>query len=158
MAEVFLKRTHLPVSAERVYQWHIEPGALEKLMPPWEPARVTERTGGTEQIGSRVVISVGVGPLHRTWTSMHTACEPGRMFRDEQVSGPFAQWVHTHSFIPDGANASWLEDRIEYKLPLGWLGRIAAGGYVRRKLERMFEYRHRIASQALNGRAGETPQ
>ena len=40
------------------------------------------------------------------------------MFRDEQVSGPFSQWVHTHRFIPDGANASWLEDRIEYKLQL----------------------------------------
>ena len=151
MAEVFLKRTHLPVSAERVYQWHIEPGALEKLMPPWEPARVTERTGGTEQIGSRVVISVGVGPLHRTWTSMHTACEPGRMFRDEQVSGPFAQWVHTHSFIPDGANASWLEDRIVWEFPFGILGNIFGGWFTQRKLKRLFEYRHRITDEAMRG-------
>lgn len=157
MLEVFLKRTLLPVSAERVFRWHVEPGALERLTPPWENARVIAYTGSADQIGSRVTLSVKVGPFRRKWIAVHTACEPGRMFRDEQVSGPFSQWVHTHRFIPDGANASWLEDRIEYKLPFGWLGHIIAGAYIRRKLELLFEYRHRITLQALSVHAGETP-
>ncbi len=45
MHEILFKRTHFPVSAERVFQWHVEPGALERLTPPWEEARVIAYTG-----------------------------------------------------------------------------------------------------------------
>jgi hypothetical protein len=156
MNEILFKRTHLPVAAERAFQWHVEAGALERLTPSWEEARVIAYVGRADQVGSRVTLSVKEGPFRRKWIAVHTACEPGRMFRDEQVSGPFSRWVHTHSFIPDGENASWLEDRVEYKLPLGWLGRIVAGNRIRRKLERLFDYRHRVTLQALSVQPRET--
>ena len=149
MPQIFVKRTRLTVSAERVYAWHAEPGALEKLIPPWGSAEVTERTGSVNKIGSRVVIRMRLGPFRCAWTSVHTACEPGRMFRDSQVSGPFAEWTHTHSFIPETAESSWLEDRVEYTLPFGALGQFFAGWYVRRKLKRMFDYRHRVTLEAF---------
>jgi ligand-binding SRPBCC domain-containing protein len=139
---VFVKRSRLPVSAARAFAWHAAPGALEALTPPWgEPVEVVERTGGIES-GARVVLRMGRGPFRIRWVAEHRDYVANRQFRDVQISGPFARWEHTHRFEPDGADACWLEDRIEYALPLGRLGEWFGGGFARRKLERLFEYRH----------------
>jgi ligand-binding SRPBCC domain-containing protein len=71
------------------------------------------------------------------------------MFRDSQIKGPFALWLHTHRFEPDGPSACYLEDRVEYALPMGRLGRMIAGRFVRRKLERLFAYRHEVTARAF---------
>ena len=149
MPDQFVKRTRFPVSAERLFAWHAEPEALERLTPPWEKARVVRRTGTIRDVGARVEIRMRIGPLWRTWISEHTACEEGRMFRDIQIKGPFARWEHTHSFEPDGPSACYLEDRVEYALPLGALGRLVAGRYIRRKLDRLFTYRHELTAAAF---------
>jgi ligand-binding SRPBCC domain-containing protein len=149
IGERFIQRTRIAATADAVYRWHAEPGALERLQPPWEDARVVESTGGIEQIGSRVTLLVRIGPFTQTWVAEHTAFERGRMFRDTMVRGPFPRWEHTHKFIPDGADACWLEDCVEYVLPLGAFGQALGGGYVRRKLERLFAYRHRVTKEAV---------
>ena len=66
-----------------------------------------------------------------------------------QVSGPFKYWKHTHTFEPQGHDASILEDRVEYVLPFGFLGRLIGGNFVRQKLEKLFEYRHRVTAQEV---------
>jgi uncharacterized protein len=141
MPETFRKRSRLPVPVEAAFAWHERPGALERLTPPWERVRLIERTGGIRD-GARVVLAVYAGPIPQTWVAEHRDYVQNRRFRDVQVRGPFASWVHTHDFEPDGVGACFLEDRIEYVLPLGWLGRVLGGGFTRRKLERMFRYRH----------------
>ena len=73
------------------------------------------------------------------------------MFRDEQIKGPFASWQHTHIFEPAGPSACYLEDRVEYSVPLGVLGRMVAGRFVRRKIERLFAYRHEVTARAMAG-------
>src|ERR1700737_919788 len=54
--ELFVYRSQMPASADDVYAWHAKPDALTRLTPPWENARVIERTGSIEQLGSRVKI------------------------------------------------------------------------------------------------------
>ncbi|HLK05195.1 MAG TPA: SRPBCC family protein [Candidatus Acidoferrum sp.] len=149
MSQLFVFRSRMPASAERVYRFHALPDALERLQPPWESARVVSRTGGIEQPGSRVTLAVRVGPFSMTWIAEHTACEPGKMFRDSMVSGPFPRWEHTHLFLPVDEKSSELEDRVEYDLPLGWLGALFAGWYIRRRLNRMFAWRHRVTAEAV---------
>ena len=139
----------MPASAEAVYRFHAEPNALQRLTPPWENAEVVEQSGGIEEIGSRVKIRVKIGPIAQVWTAEHTAFESGRMFRDTMVGGPFRRWEHTHRFEPDTDSSSWLEDRVEYELPMGWLGRVFGDGYTKRRLERMFAWRHRVTAEAL---------
>jgi uncharacterized protein len=153
VSELFIYRSQMPASADVVYAWHAKPDALSLLTPPWENARVIERTGSIEQPGSRVKIRLRAGPLLQTWTAEHTACEPGRMFRDVMIAGPFRRWEHTHLFIPDGQDKSWLEDRVEYEFPLGWFGKLVGGAYTRRRLTRLFTWRHRITADAV-GQAG----
>jgi ligand-binding SRPBCC domain-containing protein len=157
VSELFIYRSPMPVSAEAVYAWHARPDALQRLTPPWENAKVIQQTGGIEEMGSRVKIRVRVGPISQIWTAEHTACEPGRMFRDSMISGPFQRWEHTHFFIPETSNTSWLEDRVEYELPLGWLGKLLGNAYTRRRLSRMFAWRHRVTAEALAAEAAAAP-
>jgi ligand-binding SRPBCC domain-containing protein len=139
----------MPASAEEVYQFHMEADALERLTPPWEKSRVVARTGSIEEPGSRVTLRVKVGPFAQDWVAEHKEFLKGRMFRDAMVSGPFRKWEHTHEFVAESENSSWLADRVEYEFPLGWLGKLLGGGYTRGRLERMFRYRHRKTEQEL---------
>jgi uncharacterized protein (TIGR01777 family) len=90
-----------------------------------------------------------IGPLHRRWVAEHRDYLEGRGFRDVQIEGPVARWEHTHTFEPEGPDACTLEDRIEYKLPLGALGRLAGGSIVRSRLNRLFSYRHLTTQQDM---------
>lgn len=130
----------MPASAEAVFAWHERPGALERLMPPWESATVEQRTGGISD-GARTVLSIPVGPFSVRWVARHRNTIPGRQFVDEQVSGPFAHWVHLHKMVPASDGTSLLHDRVEFTPPFGAIGALMAP-WLRRRVERMLRYRH----------------
>jgi ligand-binding SRPBCC domain-containing protein len=146
--ETFIKRSRFQAPVERLFAWHADPGALRALIPPGDPVTIRTRKGGLET-GAVVVLSVGRGPFRIQWVAVHRDYILNRQFKDVQVKGPFARWEHTHLFEPDGPAASFLEDRVEYALPLGAAGRLAAGWLVRRKLEAMFAYRHAVTARAV---------
>jgi ligand-binding SRPBCC domain-containing protein len=146
--QIYVRRSRFNASAADVYAWHALPDALERLTPPGEHVKVIERRGGIEK-GARVVLQFGRWPFQQRWVAEHQEFEEGRYFSDVQVSGPFAYWKHTHKFEPDGAHACFLEDRVEYALPFGVIGQWAAGRYVRRKLEKLFEYRHQVTMREV---------
>jgi uncharacterized protein (TIGR01777 family) len=148
----FQRRTRIAAPAEAVFAWHARPGALERLVPPWEHVAVEERTGGIED-GARVVLRVGAGPIRLRWVAVHSEVVPGRQFCDRQDRGPFAYWHHRHRFEPEGASGSELVDDVEYALPLGRLGSIVAGGRVRETIERMFAYRHAVTKADVEAHA-----
>ena len=143
----FTKRSKIDAPASEVFNWLGRPGAFERLIPPWESVTTISRSGTAPQAGSRTVFTIKTGPFQRRWMAEHTAYEPGRMFRDEQISGPFKRWVHTHTVEPAEGNSCFLSDEIEYALPLGALGGAFGAGFVQRKLERGFAYRHLIPAQ-----------
>ena len=154
--EIFICRSRIEAPAAEVYAWHALPEALERLTPAGEHIEVIERTGGIER-GARVVLRFGRWPFRRRWVAEHLDFEEGRFFSDIQVSGPFAYWKHTHTFVPDGPTACTLEDKVEYALPFGLLGRWVAGGYVRRKIEQMFEHRHTVTTRLIAAERSPRP-
>jgi uncharacterized protein len=148
----FLHRSRIAAPAEAVYRWHARPGALERLTPPWESVKVEEQSGEIEN-GSRVVLRVQLGPVSARWVAVHRDHVPNVQFCDQQVQGPFAHWVHTHRFKPDGPDASILEDDIEYALPLEPLAGLIGGPMADRKLHRLFAYRHAVTRGDIEGHA-----
>lgn len=139
--QTLTRDSHIPSCAQRVYDWHANPGALERLSPPWEPMELVQRTGGIED-GARMIARVGPGPFKLTWVADHREHIAGRQFVDEQTRGPFAHWVHKHLFLEEGPQACHMRDEVHYKLPMGFLGQAVAGRYVRKRLDRMFDFRH----------------
>jgi len=143
----FIATTLFPCSARELHNWHGRPGALERLIPPWENTRVLSRSGSIEP-GGRVVLQMHAGPLPYQWQARHIENQPGVLFRDIQERGPFARWTHSHHFT-DTANGALLEDRIDYALPAQAILPGLATTLVDRTLERVFHYRHTTLADDL---------
>jgi ligand-binding SRPBCC domain-containing protein len=126
--------------------FHERPDVRALVQPPWERAEVLQPRRSLA-VGSRVVVRVRVGPFPVIFEAEHIAFERGRRFVDRMVRGPFRSWVHEHRFEARGDGAR-LVDAVDYELPLGALGRLAVGAFARRKLERLFSYRHEVTRAA----------
>jgi uncharacterized protein len=139
--ESFTYRSRIRTSAKDLFTWHTRAGAFERLAPPWEDVAVLEKTDGLED-GSRVVIRTKIGPVPMTWLIEHRDYREEKQFCDIQIKGPFKHWEHTHTFVPDGPNACFLEDNVKFLLPMWILGEVFGEELVIRRLETLFEYRH----------------
>ncbi len=153
MASSFVaeRSTVVPFPSEEVYAWHARPGACERLTPPWERVEILERTGGLED-GARTVVRVRAGLASVRWVAVHRDHVPGQRFVDEQIEGPFAHWVHTHEFMPEG-NGARVTDRIEYAPPYGLAGAAADLWLVRPRIDRLLRYRHTLLQDDLAAHA-----
>ena len=143
----FVKESVIHAPASTVFAFHEAPDAFEQLQPPWQKTEVLQPPISLE-VGTRVILRVKVGPLWQTIVAEHVAYEPGKMFADQMVEGPFAKWLHKHIVTPRGDSECVLTDDIEYELPLGVVGRAIGGRFARRNLERLFEFRHRVTRVA----------
>ena len=142
----FVKESVIKAAPERVFAFHELPDAFERLVPPWESVRLIQKAD-ISQIGSRAIIEQKIfGVFPSRWIAEHTKYEPPRLFEDVQISGPFAAWRHQHIVKPHESGAI-LRDEIEYEPPLGFLGNLAAPFAIVPKLEKMFEYRHRVTRE-----------
>ena len=139
----YIKETVIKASPEEVFAFHERPDAIERLIPPWEKAKVIQKADISE-IGSRAIIEQKLfGLIPSQWVAEHTAYEPPEMFEDVQISGPFKLWRHRHIVKPheDGAV---LRDEVEYEPPLSVLGTMVTPFLIAPKIEKMFEYRHKV--------------
>lgn len=139
----FYYESTIQAPAKIVFNWHLEPDAIKKLTPPWEPVEVVGTPARIDENMSRTTLKISIlGFIQISWVAEHRNFQPGKSFQDVQIAGPFAQWIHTHSVEPlDGETCRYI-DSIEYKLPIGWLGELCGGRIVRQKLYKLFSYRH----------------
>jgi uncharacterized protein len=151
--QTFSREIELPVSADDAFAWHERQEALERLIPPWESVDCVGRSGNLCE-GATVELINRIGPLKLRWLAEHYDFEPGKQFCDVQREGPFAEWNHFHLFRSNGSSeTSVLEDRVKYRVPGGWLGRLIGGRWIRNKIERMFDYRHETTCKDLAAHA-----
>lgn len=150
----FVKESMINAAPERVWAFHELPDALERLLPPWEKARVIKKAHSL-QVGEEAIIETKLfGLITVKWHARHTAYNPPREFQDTQLSGPFASWYHRH-IIESQATGTLLRDEIEYEPPLGFLGKLVAPFAVVPRLEKMFDYRHQVTRQWCETESGD---
>lgn len=142
----FIKESIIKAAPEKVFAFHELPDAIERLIPPWENAEIIQKAD-ISKIGSQAIIEQKIfGLIPSRWVAEHTKYEPPKMFEDVQVSGPFAKWRHQHIVLPHEEGAC-LRDEIEYEAPFWIFGAFAAPFLVQPKLEKMFEYRHKVTKE-----------
>ncbi len=146
MAETFIRKCKIDASATVLNNWHHSHDVFHRIQPPWESARIVKKAKEIAD-GLEEHIQIQMGPLKKTWVARYQDVIKGKQFCDLQVSGPFNFWFHKHIFHDNGDGTSTLEDNISYSPPLGKLGQFLAGGMVRRKLDMMFKYRHKVTAE-----------
>lgn len=92
--------------------------------------------------GALIDYTIQLYGLPMTWRTEITDWNPPFSFEDTQLRGPYAKWVHTHSFFEESGGTTII-DRVVYALPFGPLGRIVHP-LVARQLRRIFSYRESV--------------
>lgn len=146
-------RSKTTASAAALFRLFADPDGLSKLTDPSDGV-VLARSEGEMREGFEVTVRVPLGPLGVRWTSVITEWRPGEHFTDEAIRSPFAHWRHRHGVEADGEHG-WIVDRVEYALPMGALGELVAGWFVRRKFDDLFRRRHRKHAEMAGGRVIE---
>ena len=77
---------------DEVFAWHERPGALPRLLPPWQPLKVAQEASSL--VDGQAVLRLPGGVR---WVAQHSDDDPPRRFVDELVSLPL-HWRHTHTF------------------------------------------------------------
>lgn len=149
------QRLELP--AERAFEFFTDAVNLELITPPWLGFKVVTSTPIEMRPGALIEYRLKLHRIPVRWLTRIEAWEPPVRFVDVQVRGPYALWEHTHAFEPDGERAVVIRDRIRYALPLGALGRIAHAAFVKRDLDRIFDFRQRAVAERLQQASSGPP-
>ena len=103
-----------------VVAWHARPGAIRRLMPPWQPLGVQQEASSLDS--GRAVLRL---PGGLRWVAQHRALDreagvSGEGFVDELVNLPL-HWCHTHRFESAGEAATAVTDTVETPVPGSFL-------------------------------------
>lgn len=131
----------VPISLDEAWDFFQNPANLQKITPPEMGFETLSKV--PEKMYPGLFIHYKVSPLFgikMNWTTEITYVQEPNYFVDEQRVGPYAIWHHEHHFKAIEGGVEML-DRVNYKVPLGILGKIAHPIVVKSKLEEIFNYR-----------------
>ncbi|MGI4828526.1 MAG: SRPBCC family protein [Janthinobacterium lividum] len=170
MHQHFKAEQWVPFPIDQVFAFFSNPENLPRLMPAWQQARIEEAAfapapphpaetrqfpGIVAGAGTTMTLSFRLFPfvpLRLRWNAEITEFVWNEHFCDVQHRGPFSFWRHCHRLSPErrkGQEGTLLLDEVEYKLPGGPLGTLAAklGGNL--QFRYIFGYRHRRTAELL---------
>lgn len=135
------RRQHVQVPVERAFEVYADAGNLEPMTPPWLHFKVTSPEPIAMGAGTLLDYRLRLHGFPIRWRTRIETWEPPRRFTDTQLRGPYALWEHTHEFEPTPAGGCEMRDTVRYAVPYGPLGELAHRLFVRRDLERIFDFR-----------------
>ena len=151
-------RTHLlersqqvEIPAEEAFAYYGDTLNLEPMTPPWLHFHVTNEGPVTMQAGALLTYRLKLHGVPVNWTTRIESWDPPAGFVDTQLEGPYKLWEHTHVFEPDGNGGTVITDQVRYAIPYGPFGWIAHKLFVRRDLERIFDYRAEAFARLVDG-------
>jgi ligand-binding SRPBCC domain-containing protein len=173
----FHSQQWLPLPTELVFAFFANPANLQRLMPPWQQARIEKASivsppspltaSALTEVFSTLAAGTGTqltlsfrpfpfSPVRLRWQAEIDSFVWDSHFSDTQLRGPFAYWHHTHTVIPetrigesgDAIPGTLLQDEVQYQLPLGRLGDLAHP-LIALQLRQTFDYRHRRTRELL---------
>jgi ligand-binding SRPBCC domain-containing protein len=130
----------IPGRRDEVFAFFADALNLEAITPPFLHFRILSPLPIEMRPGARIDYALSLGGVPLKWRTRITEWEPGVHFVDEQESGPYALWRHTHRFEDQGSS-TLMRDLVDYAEPLGPLGQVAHVLFVERALDRIFDFR-----------------
>lgn len=137
------------MSIDQAFAFYSDTSNLKPLTPPWVHFEAPTPLPLTMQAGTLLDYRLRLHGVPIRWRTRIETWDPPAGFVDTQVKGPYALWEHTHRFEEDGDGATVIHDRVRYEIPLGPLGAIAHRLFVRRDLERIFDFRRDAVAERL---------
>ncbi len=138
---------------EEVFDFFSQAENLTLITPPWMYFDLKTPIPIEMRSGTRIDYRISLLGVPMRWRTLIGQWKPGSGFSDFQESGPYAWWEHRHEFHPMGGGVL-MTDRVSYRLPFGWIGRVAHWLVVRRALDAIFDFRFERIQEILTDRVG----
>jgi ligand-binding SRPBCC domain-containing protein len=154
MAEHILKREFtIDLPRAEVFEFFSNATNLERITPPELNFHIITPEPIEMREGSLIEYRLKVNGFPVGWKTLISKWDPPNEFVDEQLSGPYKQWIHTHRFIEIEPGRTRIEDEVRYRLPFEPFGDLAHF-FVERQLKHIFDNRETAVAavlRALNG-------
>jgi ligand-binding SRPBCC domain-containing protein len=143
----FQSELWLPLPPEELFSFFADAANLDALTPPWLNFHIVTPPPIAMREGALIDYRLRVRGIPLRWRTRINVWQPPYRFVDEQLRGPYRQWIHEHTFeARDGGTRA--RDVVRYAVPFDF---IAHRWLVRPDVERIFRYR----SAALTQRFGD---
>lgn len=142
----------IPASIDVVWEFMSAPRSLAKITPHDVRMEMTSELD-SEKMYAGQIIQYKLYPLpgiKMRWVTEITQVKENEYFVDTQPFGPYSFWHHKHIFT-EIEGGVLMTDIIDYKLPMGFLGRMVNTLVVRKKLEKVFQHRFKAMEELFGG-------
>jgi ligand-binding SRPBCC domain-containing protein len=129
-----------------VFEFFSRAENLERITPPELGFHIITPTPITIGEGTLIDYRLSLRGFPVRWQSRITVWDPPYKFADEQVTGPYKQWIHTHRFTEVDAGTTEMEDEVLYRLPLEPFGDLAQL-FVEWEIKTIFDYRKKTIEE-----------
>ena len=110
----------LPLPPEKLFPFFADAANLDALTPPWLNFDIVTPPPIAMREGALINYRLRVHGVPLRWRTRINVWEPPHRFVDEQIRGPYRQWIHEHTFEPrDGGTLA--RDVVHYAVPLDFL-------------------------------------
>jgi ligand-binding SRPBCC domain-containing protein len=134
----------LPIPPEELFPFFADAANLDAITPPWLNFRIVTPPPIEMREGALIDYRLRVHGIPLRWRTRINVWQPPHRFVDEQLRGPYRQWIHEHAFeASDGGTLA--RDVVGYAVPLEFL---LHRWFVRPDIEKIFRFR----SEALRKR------
>jgi ligand-binding SRPBCC domain-containing protein len=136
----------LPLPPEELFPFFANAANLDAITPKWLHFRIVTPQPVEMREGALIDYKLRVHGLPLRWRTLIREWNPPHHFVDEQLRGPYRQWIHRHTFEPQNGG-TLARDIVHYAVPFDF---IAHPLFVRPDIEKIFAYRQ----EALRKRFG----
>jgi ligand-binding SRPBCC domain-containing protein len=147
----FSTQQFLPISISEAWSFFSSPKNLSLITPPEMDFKIIT-PHLQDKIYEGMKVEYRVKPLlgiSLRWETRIDHVFAPHYFTDIQMKGPYAFWQHRHHFV-EKENGVIMLDEVIYKLPFGFIGNIVHHFIVRKKIEKIFEYRKNILNKLFS--------
>jgi len=138
----------LPLPIKNAFDYFSDVANLQRITPPDLNFSILTPLPVVIHEGTIIDFRLSLMGIPFEWKTEISVWDPPHVFVDRQVKGPYAEWVHTHTFRSSNEDRTNMEDDVTYVLPSQPLGELAHP-LVRKQLERIFTYRREIILKLL---------
>jgi ligand-binding SRPBCC domain-containing protein len=135
-----------------VWKFMSSPMNLARITPDYMGFQILSDEGDLKEMYPGQLIEYYVTPvmgIKMHWVTEITHVQDKHYFVDEQRFGPYTLWHHKHFLkeVPEGIE---MTDIIHYKIPFGFIGRIANSLFIKNKVKEIFDHRYSILEELFN--------
>lgn len=138
--EFLVSEQFIPMKQEELFPFFAEAKNLEVLTPQTLSFKIKTMSTAKIQKGTLIDYVLKIHGVPVGWRTLIEEWNPSQSFVDTQLKGPYSLWHHTHEFIkvPGG---TLMRDKVQFRLPLGYLGWIGGRAFVKSDVNKIFSYR-----------------